>query len=1426
MNRPLHIGLDIGSTTVKMVVQNHDNEILYSKYKRHYADIKTTIIEMILGAYRQYKESDITILATGSGGLSVSKWLKIGFIQEVVASAKTVEHLIPRTDVAIELGGEDAKITYFESGSIDQRMNGTCAGGTGAFIDQMASLLQTDATGLNDLAKNHKVIHPIAARCGVFAKTDVQPLINEGAAKEDIAASILQAVVNQTISGLACGKPIKGHVAFLGGPLHFLSELRERFIITLGLTKDQRIVPEQSQLFVAMGAAIESVKEPIIGFKILYDRLSDLKEASSSEVPRLQALFEDQDALEVFEKRHNEHKVERLDLLSYQGEAYLGIDAGSTTTKIILMSDDHKVLFDFYGSNEGKPLEQVKEVLITLYDQLPEGVKIHSSCITGYGEALIKEALKIDIGEIETIAHYKAANYFLPGVEFILDIGGQDMKCLKVRNGVIDDILLNEACSSGCGSFLETFAHSLSMSIENFAESALVSDGPVDLGSRCTVFMNSRVKQAQKEGATVGDISAGLSYSVIKNALQKVIKIRDPKLMGDKIIVQGGTFYNNAVLRAFELISGREAVRPDIAGMMGAFGAAIIAKERAEEVGESTLIKADALCGFDFENSMERCSLCSNKCMLTINTFNDGRKFISGNRCERGAGIVTKKSDVPNLFDYKYKRLFAYKSLTDEEATRGTIGIPRVLNVYENYPFWHTFFTELGFKVVLSPRSTKGLYESGMENIPSESACYPAKIVHGHIAKLIEKNVDVIFYPSIPYEHKEIEGADNHYNCPVVTSYPESVKHNTDDIVNEKAVFMNPFLPFDDQVRLAERLTEEFSSYDLDPVDVAKAVQKAWDEKLSARADVRQEGERVLKYIEDNALTGIVLAGRPYHVDPEINHGLTNIITELNMPVLTEDSICHLNDVKRPLRVLDQWAYHSRLYAAAEVVGQHPNLELVQLTSFGCGVDAVTSDQVQEILAAHGKIFTLVKIDEGNNLGAIRIRMRSLKAAIIEREKQHKVITPVPREDGRIPFLKEHKKTHTIIAPQMAPIHFDLYEEGFRHMGYKVDILPTVNHNSINEGLTHVNNDACYPSILVTGQIMEALKSGKYDLDHTSVFISQTGGGCRASNYVGFIRKALKDANMEQVPVVSINASGLEGNPGLKIGPAFISKFLMATVYGDLLMRLINATRPYEVDEGETDSLYEKWRIKLKKSLKYGDVITYRSNLKKIVKDFSAIETKEILKPKVGIVGEILVKYHPTGNNELAKVLEEEGAEVVMPDLLDFFLYSAYNHKFKYEALNGTLKSWRLARLAIGVMEWYRQPLRRALKGSKYSMPSHITHKAELASDLISLGNQTGEGWFLTGEMVELVKDGVENVVCVQPFGCLPNHVVGKSMIKPIKKMYPQANIAAIDYDPGASEVNQLNRVKLMMSVAHSRLDNITTVRSVKDDHDNEERYA
>ncbi|NLI92915.1 MAG: 2-hydroxyacyl-CoA dehydratase [Peptococcaceae bacterium] len=1418
MGKVMHIGLDVGSTTVKIAILDDNDNLVFSHYQRHFSDVQHTVSNLLQKMYLHLKNTNVTMNVTGSSGITTSGQIGVPFIQEVIACSEAVQRYIPETDVAIELGGEDAKITYFGD-SPELRMNGTCAGGTGAFIDQMAILLKTDASGLNELAKKHKEIYPIASRCGVFAKTDIQPLLNEGAAKEDIAASIFQAVVNQTIAGLACGKPIRGNVAFLGGPLSFLSELRQRFIETLHLKPENIIAPEYAQFFVAIGAALASKKGEICDFNRIYDNIPNLHNAASA-TTLLQPLFADEQEYTEFKSRHGQHSVKKKALQEVSSPCFLGIDAGSTTTKLALIDEFGNLVYSHYGSNGGSPLKSTVMALQALYRALPSEATIGSAVVTGYGEALLKAALRIDYGEIETVAHHKGAEYFLPGVNFILDIGGQDMKCMQIRDGVINNIMLNEACSSGCGSFIETLAESLSLSLSEFVQRGLFSKTPVDLGTRCTVFMNSKIKQVQKEGADIGSIAAGIAYSVVKNALYKVIRLHDSSEVGEKVVVQGGTFNNDAVLRSFEIVTGREVIRPDIAGIMGAFGAALIARDKYQSGQISSILKEEDLEDFHTQTSTKNCGLCGNNCLLTVNQFSDGREFLTGNRCERGAGIEKTSGSIPNLFDYKYKRLFNYKPLKKEEAPRGEIGIPRVLNMYEHYPFWFTVFTELGFRVVLSARSSKKIFELGMETVPSESLCYPAKLANGHIRDLINKGIKVIFYPCLPRDEKEVEDANNNYNCPIVTSYPEAINANVDELRKDNIQFIFPFLPMDNMSRMKDRLYEEFRKFGVTRQEVEKAVDKGYIEREAVRSEIRAKGEEVIQYLEQNRQKGIVLAGRPYHLDPEIHHGIPEMITGLGLAVLTEDSVDHLGTVERPLRVLDQWVYHSRLYQAASFVATRKELELVQLNSFGCGLDAVTTDQVQEILRRYRKTYTLVKIDEINNLGAVRIRIRSLLATMLERDRKNILPQKLYDNQPRVIFTEEMRKEYTILSPQMAPVHFELVEEAARLEGYKIEILPDVQANVVEEGLRYVHNDACYPSIIVVGQIMAALKSGRYDLSRTAVIMSQTGGGCRASNYIGFIRKALKDAGMDHIPVVSLNAVGIEENPGFTLSTRMIKRCVMAIVYGDLLMRLTNAIRPYEKNPGETDRRLAKWLKELRPTLAKMSIREYHQNIRRIIQDFDSMEVLDIKKPKVGVVGEILVKFHPFANNYIVDILEKEGAEAVLPDLIDFFLYCLHNGVYSRKNLAGTFKAEMISRYLIWRIENYRRVMKKELKKSKrFQPPKSIFELADMAEEIMHLGHQTGEGWFLTAEMLELIESGATNVACLQPFACLPNHITGKGMVRELKRHYPEANIVPIDYDPGASQVNQINRIKLMLSVAFKNLEK-------SEDAENENKQA
>ncbi|MBQ8238637.1 MAG: 2-hydroxyacyl-CoA dehydratase [Oscillospiraceae bacterium] len=1407
VNKRYTAGIDIGSTTVKLVILNENKDIIFGQYRRHMAHTQETLAQLLHQAKELLGECILDVAITGSGAINLGKALNIGFVQEVVAVATALHHVAPQTDVAIELGGEDAKIIYFKGG-LEERMNGVCAGGTGSFIDQMASLLQTDATGLNEAAAAYKVIYPIAARCGVFAKTDIQPLINEGATKADLAASIFQAVVNQTISGLACGKPIRGCVAFLGGPLHFLPELKKAFIRTLKLTPETTVDPNNSHLFAAMGAALEAETEEGIALGDLLERLDQGVEMSF-ELNRLPPLFANKDEHREFCARHGRAVVRRQSLHEYEGSCFLGIDAGSTTTKAALIGDEGQLLFSFYANNQGNPIKTAMEAMAKLKEELPDTAKIVRACSTGYGEALLKSAFSLEEGEVETVAHCTAAAFFDPEVDCVLDIGGQDMKCIKLRNGTVDTVLLNEACSSGCGSFIENFANSLGFSAAGFAKEALFAENPVDLGTRCTVFMNSNVKQAQKEGAQVSDISAGLAYSVIKNALYKVIKLTDAADLGRHVVVQGGTFYNQAVLRAFEKIAGVEATCPDISGIMGAFGAALVAKQRY--TGQTpTMLSLDEILNLTYTTSTVHCGGCSNNCMLTVNKFPNGRRHITGNRCEKGQGAERGKVKGENLVEFKRQRMFDYTPL--ENPARGVIGIPRVLNIYENYPYWATFFKELGFKVVLSPFASRKIYELGMESIPSESECYPAKLAHGQVQWLIDHGITTIFHPCVMFEYQEMEAAQNHYNCPIVVSYAENLKNNVEAVTEGNVRYIRPFMAFTSEKIAADRLVRCCGEeWNIPEAEVRTAAAKAWNEQRKAKADIRAKGAEVLRKMEAEGRNGIVLAGRPYHIDPEINHGIPELIASYGLTVFTEDSLPFLEVPSRPLRVLDQWVYHSRLYNAAEFVSKRNDLELIQLNSFGCGLDAVTTDQVCEILEGSNKLYTVLKIDEVNNLGAVRIRIRSLLAAMQMRCQQHITADPRPAAYHRTEFTKEmFQAGYTIIAPQMSPIHFDLLQPIFARYNFNFVVLDNDNRSAIDMGLKFVNNDACYPSITTIGQIMEAVLSGRYDTHKLAIIMTQTGGCCRASNYVGFIRRALEKVNMAHIPVISLNLSGLESNSGFKLPAGLLIKVAQAAICGDLFMRCLYRVRPYELIPGSADALHRQWRATVIEALTDPHS---KWNFKKlcyaIVDAFDNFPIDEkVRKPRVGVVGEILVKYMPLANNHVVELLEREGAEAVVPDLLDFMNYSFYNNTYRAEFLGAGKKAGIIANIAVKAVRYFRRHAIKALEQSKrFEAPMPIEEVADLAKPFLSIGNQYGEGWFLTGEMVELVKTGTPNIVCIQPFACLPNHVVGKGVIKAVKKAYPQANIVAVDYDPGASEVNQLNRIKLMLSAAKKNME-------------------
>ncbi len=1392
----MKVGIDIGSTTIKLVVMDEER-LIFKNYARHFSEIGSALTNSLTSLKNIIGEKTFKIALAGSAGMGIAKKISLPFVQEVIACQTAVEKFIPQTDTVVELGGEDAKIIYLGNAP-EVRMNGVCAGGTGSFIDHMASLLSTDALGLNSLAEKGKQIYTIASRCGVFAKTDIQALMNDGAKKADIALSIFQAVVNQTIGNLAQGRPINGNVAFLGGPLHFLPELKKRFVETLGLSKEEVVDTPDGNFFVATGAALsDEAKE--FSINQLENSMRNAQCVMRNENPRNLKLFKDNADYKNFKARHDKAKVKRGDLNTYHGKIFVGIDAGSTTTKICAIGSDKEILYTNYGSNEGAPLKIVVNQIRDLYEKIPTTAQIGGVFTTGYGEAIVKAALHADGSEVETFAHLTAAQEFCPDVSFVLDIGGQDMKCFFVKDGTIGNITLNEACSAGCGSFIQNFAQGLNMTVGDFAKKALTSEAPVDLGTRCTVFMNSKVKQAQKEGATVNDISAGIALSVIKNALFKVMQLKNVEDLGENIVVQGGTFYNDAVLRSIEEILHREVIRPDIAGLMGAYGAAILAKENFS--GESKLLSADELENFSVVTKSYRCGRCGNNCLITMQKFPDGGKYFTGNRCERGVGGKPKtQSEVPNAYAYKYQRLFDYKSLDD--APRGSIGIPRVLNIYEDYPFWHTFFTELGYRVEISAKSSAQLYYKGISTIPSDSLCYPAKLTHGHIMDLVERGLTKIFYPCEPYNFDT--RSDNFYNCPIVASYPENIRNNM-DILKERGIkFIQPFLPVHDLKKLKKRLAEEFADENISAKEISSAVNKAAAEMENYRRDIKNFGDELLKRIEQTGEHAILLVGRPYHVDPEINHGIDEMIQAYNLPILSEDCVYHTKTDSPPVSVVNQWSYHARLYHAAQFAAQNPNVTLIQLSSFGCGLDALTIEQVKEILEAHGKIYTMIKLDEVSNLGAARIRLRSLLAALKKRPPVEYFTKKFPE---RPHFTPDCKAKHTILAPQMAPIHFELIQTVLNKYGYRVLIPALPDKAAIDLGLRYVNNEMCYPAIVVTGQMLAALKSGECDPDNTSIILFQTCGGCRATNYISVMRRALKFAGFGQVPVFA--CWGLpEETDAFNLSRDCLMDAIKASVYGDLLMNVSNRMRPYEIRRGETDKLFAEWMTLAKADLVDGNYFSYRKNIKEIVRQFDAIAINETLtKPRVGIVGEILVKYHPVANNFLEKVLHEEGAEVVMPDFVDFFLYIAHDAIVKQEILGGSRKERIFAELFIKFIEFFRLPMKNALKNSKhFRAPHSIKETARLASKFVSTGNLNGEGWFLTGEMVKLIEEGVENVVCLQPFACLPNHLTGKGVMHTLRQHFERANVVAIDCEAGSSEVNQLNRIKLMLSIAKKLL--------------------
>ncbi|MCD6153044.1 MAG: 2-hydroxyacyl-CoA dehydratase [Syntrophobacterales bacterium] len=1420
-------GIDIGSTTVKVVICDNSGRPVFSRYRRHNAMILETVLSILEEARNQMGDIQLDPAVTGSAGMGIAESLGISFVQEVVASSKLIKTCYPEVRTLIEIGGEDSKIVFFDDRfRPDIRMNGSCAGGTGAFIEQMAVLLDVSLPDFDKLAGNSTSIHPIASRCGVFAKTDVQALLSNKVSKEDIAASVFHAVALQVITTLARGHEIKKQILFAGGPLKFFPQLQEAFINVLELNREEDLViSDYSEFIPAMGTAlnhfpirVENKDDQNSGINI--QKLIQLMEEEKTQEPRgsginrLPPLFSNPLELEAWEKRHAQQIVKRTDISRIDGKlCFLGVDSGSTTTKLVLIDSDGRIILTHYASNNGDSIQAVKDGLSKFHEEFQRaGItpRIARTAATGYGEDLIKAAFDLNDGVVETMAHLRAARYFDKDVSFILDIGGQDMKAIYVNDDAVSDIQVNEACSSGCGSFIETFARSLGYDVSEFAGLACQKNTPFDLGSRCTVFMNSRVKQALREGATVSDISAGLAYSVIKNSLYKVLKLKDPDTLGKKIVAQGGTFRNAAVLRAFEVLLGQEVIRPDISELMGAYGAALTARENYQnhtvEVAQfSGFTLFDQ--GVDFTTKNLHCKGCENRCSVKKLTFKNGRSYFTGNRCERYFSNESSfKEHGENLIAAKSKLLFDRKTEPDRSPIL-TFGIPRALNMYENFPFWCTFLVECGFKVVLSDISSTGLFEKGSSTVMSDNICFPAKLVHGHIINLIEKGVDRIFYPTVVYENKEYRDTMNSFNCPVVTGYPDVIKSSIDPEGKYGTPMDSPAISFKDIPLLKKQLHSFAKQFGISK----KLVRQAVDKGIAAHREYKDQIKEMAVSVIDNARTNnrpvVVLAGRPYHTDPLVNHGIPELLSGMGVNVITEDTVpvpekCALKDSN----ILTQWAYTNRVLAAAKYVADTEHTELVQITSFGCGPDAISTDEVQGIIRGAGKIYTLIKMDEIANLGAVKIRLRSMLEAIREvKGKRQKA-----KGKTSCVFMPEDRG-RTIIVPWFSPLYSPPIPAVSRPLGYKVEVLPPPDRSSVDVGLKYVNNDMCYPAIIVVGDIIKALQSGKYNPKHTAIMLTQTGGQCRASSYIPVAKKALISAGFGNVPMLSLSTGDYNPQPGFTIDKkGLVRRLGMGLIFTDALARMYLATAAREINAGESEVLHKKYLSRMEKGIEEANFKYLLDLLNDAVSEFNAVNVTNDRVPVVGVVGEIFVKYNPFSNNNIIKWLIGQGIEVVIPSLTGFFAQRFVNEEFDQKVyMKHSVKDKLLTRVADKYTQCYLSRVEKVMQNFRYYRKPHdLKELAKATSNATSLANQAGEGWLLPAEMIAMLEDGIGNIVCLQPFGCLANHITGNGLERRLKALYPQLNLLSINMDAGTSEVNILNRLHFMVMAAREEMNN------------------
>ena len=1413
-------GVDIGSTTAKAVICEDDGSVVFSRYSRHQARAEETARQFFKEALCELGNVDLDLAVTGSAGMGTAETFELPFVQEVVASAHLIKRDYPEVRTFVEIGGEDSKIIFFDDRfRPDMRMNGSCAGGTGAFIDQMAVLLDVPVSEFNTLAEKASSVYPIASRCGVFAKTDIQALLSRHASKEDIAASVFHAVALQVVSALSRGRDIRSKILMGGGPLTFYPALRQALVEVLGIANpDEVIVPDHPELIPAMGAALVRNGQPR---RVRIRDLLALSETRASRgrnrgTKRLPLLFESTAEFESWQEKHSRNRVSRLSLAEAKDrDLFLGIDSGSTTTKLVLADGESRFVLGHYGPNNGDPMQAVREGLSAFRNKFMEAgfwPRIVRTAATGYGEDLIRAAFGLGDGVVETMAHYRAARCFDKDVSFILDIGGQDMKAIYIHDHAVSDIQVNEACSSGCGSFIETFARSLGYSITDFAEIACERNAPFDLGTRCTVFMNSKVKQALREGATISDISAGLAYSVIKNSIYKVLRLKHTEVLGNKIVAQGGTFRNPAVLRALELLLKKEVIRPDIAELMGAYGAALTAlnnhiREPAGSAGFNAIRDTDVKV--DFTKKQIHCNGCENKCPVIKLTFANGNRFFTGNRCERHfSNRPEGKEQGRDLIAEKLNLIFDRKAEPEGDSIL-TFGIPRCLNMYENFPFWSAFLAACGFRVVLSSPSNFRLFEKGASTVMSENICFPAKLAHGHIFDLIDRGVDRIFYPIVVHEQKEFPDVLNSFNCPVVTGYPDVLKSAIGPAEKYRIPLDTPAISFRDSRLLKRQLHLFFRQFGLKYRMVSSGVEKGLSAQRKFKTELMDRAAALMSTARNEGRMIVVLAGRPYHIDPLVNHGIPDLLTRMGVDVISEDAVPA--DKKQSLadiNVLTQWTYANRLYASARWVCENHHTELVQLTSFGCGPDAVSADEVREIIKGSGKIYTLIKMDEIANLGAVRVRLRSMLEAVKENRSKPQGASAKANTVKRV-FMPEDRK-RTLIAPYFSPFYSPLVPAAFRSLGYRVDVLPPQDRASVEFGLKNINNDICYPAVLIAGDIIKAFKSDQYDPENTSVILTQTGGQCRASSYVSLIRKGLASAGLDDVPVVAISADEINPQPGFIIDKKkLVKRMALGVIFSDPLAQMYLATVVREEIRGTSKALHTKYLLEMETGIEKADYHYLLKVLERAVTAFNEVRIDDRPVPRIGVVGEIFVKYNFFSNGNIIEWLSDQGVEVALPCLQNFFVQRFVNEDFNQNAFfKESLVDSLKYKLADIYTSYHLAHIDRAMQGFRfYRKPFNLKELAEITGEVVSLANQFGEGWLLTAEMIAMLKRGIGSIVCLQPFGCISNHITGMGMERKLKEIFSNLNLLSLDMDAGASEVNILNRLHFMIIAAREELE-------------------